>query len=296
VPSRAPATGERDPRVFAALAAGVLAISFAAIFFRKAAPTEPLVMAGVRLSIAAVVLSPFVVRAARAGRLSKPVVVSAIFGGLAYAVHFGTWVTSLTMTTVAASVTLVTATPLVLALVSLATRRDRPNARHWASIGLAILGLTLIGGADLANDGAIAGDTLAFIGAGAMAVYMLRVRRHGETLDVWAFSGIATAVGALTLLSIAVATGVPLAIPTDEAALYVLLAALIPQLIGHTCLTWALRHARPTVVGIATVGEPVGATLLAVVWLDERAGIQTLIGCTVVLTAVVFSLSRKRRP
>jgi drug/metabolite transporter (DMT)-like permease len=293
-------TSERDPRVFAALAAAVAAISFAAIFFRKAAPTDPLVMAGVRLAIAAAVLSPFVVRAVRRQSLPRPIVVSAVFGGLAYAVHFGTWVTSLTMTSVAASVTLVTATPLILAVVSLATRRDRPDTRHYASIGLAVLGLTLIGGADVANDGALIGDALAFVGAGAMAVYMLRVRQHGETLDVWAFSGVATAVGAMALLVTAAATGVPLTIPTTEAGIYVVLAALIPQLVGHTCLTWALRHTRPTVVGIATVGEPVGSTLLAVVWLDERASLSTLIGCAVVLIAVVVSLlgsgSRRKRP
>jgi drug/metabolite transporter (DMT)-like permease len=54
------------------------------------------------------------------------------------------------------------------------------------------------------------------------------------------------------------------------------------------------------VVGIATVGEPVGSTLLAVVWLDERASLSTLIGCAVVLIAVVVSLlgsgSRRKRP
>ena len=108
------AAGQRA-RVVPALALAITAISFAAIFFRKAAPTHPLVAAGVRLAVATILLSPMVLRARRDGRLPGPVIRSAAWGGLAYAVHFGAWVTSLTMTTVAASVTLVSATPVLLA-------------------------------------------------------------------------------------------------------------------------------------------------------------------------------------
>jgi drug/metabolite transporter (DMT)-like permease len=288
----------RDRGALVALAIAVAAISFAAIFFRKAAPTHPLVMAGVRLAIAALILAPFTVRGLRRGKLPKPVLISAVLGGLAYAAHFGTWVTSLTLTTVAASVTLVTATPLLLAVIALATGRDRPDAKHFASIALAIVGLFFIGGADFGSADALVGDALAFAGAAAMAGYMLLVRRHGATLDVWAFSGVTTAVGSLALLATAAGTGVPIEIPSVEAGIFVALAALVPQLIGHTCLTWALRHTRPTVVGIATVGEPVGSTVLAALWLGEQAGPTTLVGCAIVLAAVVVAVfePRSRRP
>lgn len=281
-----------------ALVIAVVAISFAAIFFRKADPTHPLVAAGVRLLVAAAVLAPFVARAARAGRLPGSVMRSALLAGLAYALHFGTWVTSLTMTSVAASVTLVTATPLMLAVVAIATGRDRPERRHWIAIGLALGGLALIGGADLANSEALLGDGLALLGAVAMAGYMLLVRRHGQSLDVWAFTGIATAVGGVALLGTATAIGVPIAFAGVSPFVYVLLAALIPQLVGHSLLTWALRHTRPTVVGIATVGEPVGSTLLGWLWLGETAGWATLAGCTITVGAVAMAVwqPRKKRP
>ncbi len=278
-----------------ALTAAVVAISFAAIFFRKAAPTHPLVMAGVRLAIASVILAPFTLRGLRRGTFTRPMAVSGVFGGLAYAAHFGMWVSSLSLTSVAASVTLVTATPLLLAVVALATGRDRPDGKHFASIALAIAGLLLIGGADFSSRDALIGDALAFAGAAAMAGYMLIVRRHGEALDVWAFSGVTTSVGALTLLACAAGAGIPIVIPTVEAGVYIALAALVPQIIGHTGLTWALRHTRPTVVGIATVGEPVGSTILAALWLGERAGPATLVGCAIVLVAVVVAVYEPRK-
>jgi drug/metabolite transporter (DMT)-like permease len=280
--------------VVPALVAAVCAISFAAIFFRKAAPTHPLVAAGVRLAIAATLLSPLVVRSWRAGRLPATVIRSAALGGVAYAVHFGAWVTSLTMTTVTAAVTLVTATPIALAIAGMVSKRDAPERRHGWAIALAAVGLSLIGGADLANPGALAGDGLALLGALAMAAYMLIARRHGEALDSWAYSGIAAAVGAALLLATAALAGVPIAFAGIEPFGYVVLAALFPQLVGHGLITWSLRRTRPTVVALATLAEPAGSTLLAWLWLGERAGGLTMLGAVITVAAIAFAVWRPR--
>jgi len=199
------------------------------------------------------------------------------------------------MTSVAASVTLVTATPLLLAITALVTRRDRPDRRHWVSIALALAGLLLIGGADFGSGDALLGLALALLGAAAMAAYLLVVRGLGERVEPWSFLGVATGVGAVALLVTALMAGVPLSFASTESLLFVALSALVPQLIGHTLLTWSLRHTRPTVVGIATVGEPVGSTILAWLWLREIPGDQTLFGCAVVVLAVVLAVWRPRR-
>lgn len=285
--------GERGRApVVPALVMAVTAISFAAIFFRKAAPTHPLVMAGVRLTIATILLSPSVWLARRGGRLPNRIVRSAIWGGVAYAVHFGTWVTSLTLTTVAASVTLVTATPLILAVVGAISKRDAPTQRHMVAMGIAGVGLLVVGGADVTRPEALAGDALALVGAAAMAVYMLLARRHGDDLDSWAFSGVATFVGAALLLGTAGVVGVPIAFTSWEPFGLIVLAALFPQLVGHGLVTWSLRYVRPTVVAIATLAEPVGSSLLAWLWLDERVEPVTLVGCAITLLGVALAVWR----
>jgi len=287
---------ESERWVSPALAGAIVAISFAAPFFEKAAPTHPLVVAGTRLAIAALVLAVPTARAWRAGRLPRRVWRVAIACGVLYGIHFGTWVTSLRMTSVASSVTLVTATPLLLAILSLITGRDRPEPRHWASIGLALVGLTLIGWADLSvSPEALVGDALALGGAAAMALYLLLVRSLGDELDVLAFGGLATAFGALTLLIAALASGVPIAFASAESVAWIAMAALVPQLVGHNLLTWSLRHATPTAVGIATIGEPVGATLLAWLWLGEAVTPLVGAGCAITLCAVVVALDPRRR-
>lgn len=286
-------TEPRSRAVPVALAVAIASISFAAIFFRLASPTHPLVVAATRLALAALVLAIPSARASIRGRVSRRTLLAGVACGIFYAAHFGTWVTSLTLTSVASSVTLVTATPLLLALISIATGRDRPERRHWIAIGLATIGLGLIGGADLSlSSAALAGDALAFTGAIAMAFYLLVARSLGEDLDVLVLSGIATAVGALTLFLAALIGGVPIAFASMESLGWIAMAALVPQLVGHTLLTWSLRHASPTAVGIATVGEPVGSGVLAWIWLGERVTPAVASGCAITLTAVLFSLRR----
>ncbi len=279
-----------------ALVVAIAALSFAAIFFRLAQPTHPLVGAGIRLAIAAVLLSPFVVRAFRAGRLRPRSVGLAGAAGCFYAVHFGAWVTSLTLTSVAASVTIVTATPLILAVWALAMGRDRPTPRLWVSLSLALVGLVIIGLHDLGLSGDhLLGDALALLGAVAMAGYLLMGRRLEGGLDVAAFSGIATLVGAVLLLGAAAAMGVELAASSTSALGFLLLAALVPQLVGHNLLTWALAHTTPTRVGIATLGEPVGAALIAWIWLGEQPGKLVALGCAVTVLGVLVALWNPQR-
>ena len=274
-----------------ALAAGVISISFAAIFFRKTDPTHPLVAAGVRLAIASIFLAPWAWRRWKQGLMEPRVLRYGVWAGLLYGLHFGAWVSSLVMTSVAASVTIVTSTPLILAGFALVTGKDRPRTGHWVAMGLALLGLSVIGAADLqAGDSNLIGDILAFVGAIAMAGYLLLARSLGPKLDPWAFTGIATTVGAISLFVVGAASGIPLEVPTREAWFYLCLAALIPQLVGHTSLTWALRYMTPTAVGLATVGEPVGSTFLAWIWLGEGVSPAVFSGCSITIIAVAIGI------
>ena len=107
-------------RVMMVLAVGIAAIAFAAIFFRNAQPTHPLASAGIRLCIASVLLLPLSLRARLRGRLPNDHLRAGLLAGLCYAAHFGAWVTSLEMTSVAASVT---SEPLSASKQPITTRR-----------------------------------------------------------------------------------------------------------------------------------------------------------------------------
>jgi len=280
-----------SPLLYPALGMGVLAVSFAAIFFVKAQPTHPLLSAGVRLLVASVLLLPFVLRARKRGRLDASVIRAGVLGGVCYAVHFGAWVASLERTSIAASVTLVASTPILLALLSLVTGKDRPSRSLWFAIGIAALGVTILGSAALgSDDGSLSGNGLALLGCAGMAAYLVLVRGLGPDLDPVAFSGVACAVGATLLLGSAAVLGIPLEVASSEALGWLVLAALIPQLVGHLVLTWALRYTTPTVVALSVTCEPVASTVLGIALLSQVPSPLAGLGCAVTLSAVVWAI------
>lgn len=276
-----------------ALLVGGVAIGFAAIFFRLAAPTDPLLASALRLSVAGLLLSPVSLRAVQRGELTPRALRVAVLGGVLYAVHFGAWVASLERTTVAASVTIVTCTPLVLVGIAIARGRDRPTPRVALASVAAAVGASIIGWDDAATSGwgALSGDLLAALGALAMALYLLAVRELGK-VPAFAFSGIAVLTGAAVLtLGVLVCSTVTTPTPPDEEAFFfIVLAALVPQLIGHGALTWALDRATPTEVALATAIEPVVSSLLAWAWLAEVPSTLVLGGAALTLGAVVVGV------
>lgn len=280
-------------KVSLALVVAVVAIAFAAIFFRETAPTHPFVAAGWRLALAAVLLAPALARAVARGEMNGRILRAGCVAGVCYGVHFGAWVSSLGLTSVAASVTLVTATPLLLGLVGLVTGRDRPTRRLWLALCLAALGVVVIAsGHGAETEHGVLGDALALLGAAAMAGYLLMARSVAGALPVWGFMCVATGVGGALLLGVAFVSGIALAPSSVRAAGFIVAATLLPQLVGHVALTWALRHAKPTLVGLATVGEPAAATLLAWLWLGEVVSGRVAVGCGLTVAAVVLALRR----
>jgi drug/metabolite transporter (DMT)-like permease len=72
---------------------------------------------------------------------------------------------------------------------------------------------------------------------------------------------------------------------------WMLALGLVPQLIGHSTLNWALRHLSATFVSIVTLAEPIGSGILAYLILGEAVTASTLVG-GVILLAGIYIASR----
>jgi len=75
-----------------------------------------------------------------------------------------------------------------------------------------------------------------------------------------------------------------------QSVFWLILLALIPQIIGHSTLNWTLGFLPASSVSIALLGEPVGSSLLAWVFLAEAPNCLELIGGMIVLLGVLFAI------
>jgi drug/metabolite transporter (DMT)-like permease len=70
----------------------------------------------------------------------------------------------------------------------------------------------------------------------------------------------------------------------------------VPQLVGHSAINWSLAYVPAALVAVAILGEPVGATALAVVVLDETPSAFEITGALLVMTGVYVALRRGPEP
>jgi drug/metabolite transporter (DMT)-like permease len=223
--------------------------------------------------------------------------------GAMLALHFWSWNTSVTLTSVAASVVLVNTQPVVVALLSALWLRERPTRRQWLGIAISMLGALLVALPDFASDAldgtghprALLGDLLAIGGAFTAAIYLVAGRRLRASLDLWPYVGLVYGTCFVTLLVLSMLAGAPLAPqPPAELAIFAALA-LGPMLLGHTGLNWALKHSPAYVVNLTLLGEPVGATLIAALLpgIRETPSPATLVGGAIVLAGILLTARRQ---
>jgi drug/metabolite transporter (DMT)-like permease len=288
-----------------ALAAAVIAVSTGAVFVRLAA-APPLAVASFRCLFATAILAALGWRACREewSRLSRRELYIAVATGFALALHFASWISSLSYTSVASSLVLVNTTPLWVALLSPLIVRERASTGTWLGLSLSLAGCLVIGLADLdASEGALEwtgsalwGDLLAVVGAWTAALYMLAGRRLRKSLSLVPYVTLCYGTACGFLLAFALAAGVPLAGHGLESYGWMLALAVVPQLIGHSSYNYALRYVSAASTSIVSLGESVGAVLLAWAVLAEVPSVLQLAGGVAVLAGVVLALRSERAP
>lgn len=277
------------------IATGIAAISLASILIRLAdAPS--LAIAAYRVAIAAILLIPYhAVKMSSEPRWSGPVLGTTLLAGFFLALHFAFWVRSLQLTSIASSATLVSTTPLFVALYERCCLRRQLSRRSWCGISLVIVGSILVAENDFGfSKGAVLGDLLALAGALTAAGYLLAGRSARRTLDPAAYTFGAYGSAALFLLAFTLMSATPLHGFSHQTYLILLLLAVVPQLIGHTTFNWALGFLPPTTVAVLILGEPIGATLLAYLIFGETISLMKAVGLLVVGMGILQVATTKK--
>ncbi len=278
--------GSLYPRI----ALGIVAVSFGAIFARLAGEASPFAIAAWRLTLAALVLAPLALfrKQRTIGRRS---LIWAGVSGVALALHFVLWISSLEHTTVASSVLFVSTHPIFVGLGSILFLRERLSRPLLAGIALAVVGGALIGFGDVRFGGsALRGDLLALGGGLMAAIYFLIGRRVRRTVSLSEYIAVSYGTAALFVLLLCLATRTPMIGYAPSTYGYLVLLAAVPQLIGHSTINWALRRLSASRVSVFVLAEPVGSALLAVPFFGEVPGGLNLLGAAVILAGIYLSL------
>lgn len=282
---------------------GITAASTASLFIRLAqSEANSLAVAAWRLTLASLILAPIALATRRTEMrgLSRREWLLAAASGLLLAAHFATWISSLALTSVSASAVLVSVYPLFVGIFSHLFLGERLGRRVALGLVVATAGSATIGLGDAGESRhQLAGDLLALLGAATAAGYFLIGRRLRARLSLLGYVFPVYGTAAVALMALSLLASVPLTGYPSATWLWLLLLALVPQIVGHSSLNWALGHLSATYVTLAALGEPIGSSLLAWVVLDEPVTVRTAIGGALILAGIVMATRQgrgRRRP
>ena len=198
--------------------------------------------------------------------------------------------------------------PVLIALYVWLVRREKVRSRLWVSLLLSLSGLVLV--AEVWQDGGsldAIGVGAALLAAVCLATYYLMGERGAVTRDpvaltCWSF------VAAAVFWSVAapwwefdgavLGGRVPISLGSAQLPLWVLVAWIV--VLGAVVPFWlsiaALQHLAPTTAGLVATVEPVFASIVAWLWLDQVLSGWQIGGGVVVLTGILLAQTARSTP
>ncbi|MBL8103254.1 MAG: DMT family transporter, partial [Anaerolineales bacterium] len=291
-----------------AILIAILAVSTASIFIRFAqsdgAPS--LVIAALRLTFATLILTPLALTKHRdeIKRFTQTEILLGAGSGIFLAVHFATWITSLEYTSVASSVVFVATGPLWVALLSPMLLKEHLARTAVIGLGLSIVGGAIIGLsdactwsggfacpalADIMQGRAMWGNFLALAGAWAVTGYLIIGRKLRAGMSLVPYIFLVYGMASIALIVIMFLSGNTPFGYAPKTYGWILLLAILPQLVGHSTYNWALKYLPAALVAVTTLGEPIGSAVLAFFLLNETPAVTTIIGGVLILAGIYLA-------
>jgi drug/metabolite transporter (DMT)-like permease len=198
--------------------------------------------------------------------------------------------------------------PVFIALYVWLVRREKVRSRLWLALLLSLSGLVLV--AEVWQDGGSldpVGVGAALIAALCLATYYLMgergtVSRDPVALTCWSFVAAALFWAAAApwwqFDTSVLSEQVPISVGSAQLPLWVLVAWIV--VLGAVVPFWlsisALRHLAPTAAGLVATIEPVFASIVAWLWVEQVLTGWQVAGGVVVLTGIVLAQTARATP
>ena len=204
--------------------------------------------------------------------------------------HFFSWFNAVKFTNVASASVLAALHPLVVLLVTVFIYKKKVSLKSVAAILVALIGGAIIVGLDYSTfaGGNLKGNIFAFMAAMFMGLYFsvgdaVRKRVDGGLYVLLVFFSCWICFTAGMLVTGTAFTGY-------SASDYLLLVvmAMLCQIGAHAVFNLCIGHVSSLYVSTWEAGDPVFATILAVIFLRQIPKPYEIIGCIIVVCALLY--------
>ncbi len=218
-----------------------------------------------------------------------------VLSGILLGLHFFTWIASLSMTSISSSVVLVTTQPIFVAILGFMVLRERIGIIGIIAVVLAMIGSYLVASGDLRIDSIhLKGDILAILGAVFAGSYLFIGRFVRRRVDLIPYVMVVYSVSAIVLLILGLLFSNFRLPSNNNDYWFFFLMALGPTILGHNLYNYALRHLPAFPVGMSILGEPILASIWAMLIFSEMPTLSTIFGGIIIILAITMTIIKMK--
>lgn len=222
------------------------------------------------------------------GRLRRQEWGWSALAAISLALHFAFFMTSIRMTTVAASTALVCLQAAWIAIFQ-SLRGTKYGWRVAVGVVLAFTGVIVITGFDIGSGTeALVGDVLAIIGGVLAAVYTLAGSKARATMSTGSYTTLCYGMTSVLLLVMCLVAGEPVWGFDLNGWIGIIALAICSQVLGHTAFNHLLTSLGPLTVSTLILLEIPGAAVLAALFLGQVLPAGTIAGLMIILAGLFF--------
>lgn len=268
----------------------IICISLSAIIVKLSnAPSTVMVM--YRMFLACLLLFPICIKHSKSlFQIKGKEWIAIIIAGVFLASHFGLWFESLNHTTVASSTLILALQPAIALIGGLIFFKEKIDVRLLIAMSIAFIGVVIVGGGNLdLGKGVLLGNFLSFLAVISIVCYLLIGQRNVKSVNHWIYSFLVFLIAGVTMFMFNVIGNVPLIGYTTNDWIVFILLAIFPSA-AHIIFNLLLKYVNTTTVSMSTLGEPIGASILAIFLLNEMVTSFEIIGGIFIILGIFYFL------
>lgn len=177
--------------------------------------------------------------------------------------------------------------PVIVAVVCVVVFKEKISRTKVLAILLAVVGLLMFLEKDL--DINMTGVTLAFFSGVAYAAYVIIMDKGGvRDLHPMLITFYCCCVASIIMFSYGTVAGQLTYAMTSKGWLYLFIMAMCVSVGANSMIPVAVKHVGPTATSILGMFEPISTVILGILLLNETCTPRGLLGCALVISAVVL--------
>ena len=157
-------------------------------------------------------------------------------------------------------------------------------------MGIAFFGVAIVGGGNLGlGRDVLFGNILSLLSVFSVVFYLLIGQRNVKSLNHWVYSFLVFFFAGTTMIIFNIIGEIPLNGYSANDWMVFILLAIFPTG-AHIIYNLLLNYVNTTTVSMSTLGEPIGASLLAIVFLNEMLTFVEIFGGSLIIIGIYLFL------